>query len=149
MQQTLLDAATYRVKAWGVPTGSRRGNVLWFNQRVLRDAGVAAPGPGYTAEAFGNDLAKVAASGRTPLCLGGKDRFTATELFENTLLGVIGPNGWTRIKDDEFDWRGSTNQGGANAFRTSRLPSRPECRRSHMGPGGEEVGDGGNAHTCR
>ena len=104
---TLLDAATYRVKAWGVPTGSHRGNVLWFNQRVLREAGVAAPGPGYTPQAFGNDLATVAASGRAPLCLGGKDRFTATELFENTLLGVIGPDGWARIHDDSFDWRGS------------------------------------------
>lgn len=107
MPQTLLDAATFRVKAWGVPTGSHRGNVLWFNQSLLRDAGVAAPGPGYTPEAFGNDLAKMAAAGRTPLCLGGKDRFTATELFENTLLGVIGPAGWTRIGEDKFDWRGS------------------------------------------
>ena len=107
MPQTLLDAATYRVKAWGVPTGSHRGNVLWFNQRVLRDAGVAAPGPGYTAEAFNNDLAKVAASGKTALCLGVKDRFTATELFENTLLGVVGPDGWSRIGEDKFDWRGS------------------------------------------
>jgi glucose/mannose transport system substrate-binding protein len=107
MPPALLDAATYRVKAWGVPTGSHRGNVLWFNQRVLRDAGVAAPGPGYTPEAFGNDLAKVAASGRTALCLGGKDRFTAVELFENTLLGVIGTDGWSRIRDDSFDWRGS------------------------------------------
>jgi glucose/mannose transport system substrate-binding protein len=107
MPPTLLDAATYRVKAWGVPTGSHRGNVLWFNQRVLREAGVAVPGPGYTAEAFGNDLAKVAANGRTPLCLGGKDRFTATELFENTLLGVVGPDGWAKIHDDSFDWRGS------------------------------------------
>jgi glucose/mannose transport system substrate-binding protein len=107
MPPTLLDAATYRVKAWGVPTGSHRGNVLWFNQRVLREAGVAAPGPGYTSEAFGNDLDKVAASGRTALCLGGKDRFTATELFENTLLGVIGTDGWARIRDDSFDWRGS------------------------------------------
>jgi glucose/mannose transport system substrate-binding protein len=107
MPSTLLEAATYRVKAWGVPTGSHRGNVLWFNQRVLRDAGVAPPGPGYTPEAFGNDLAKVAASGRTALCLGGKDRFTAVELFENTLLGVIGTDGWSRIRDDSFDWRGS------------------------------------------
>jgi glucose/mannose transport system substrate-binding protein len=41
------------------------------------------------------------------LCLGGKDRFTATELFENTLLGVIGPDGWTKIGDDSFDWRGA------------------------------------------
>jgi glucose/mannose transport system substrate-binding protein len=103
---TLLEAATYRDKQWGVPTGSHRGNVLWFNQRLLHDADVAAPGPDYSAEAFGNDLDKVAASGHTPLCLGGKDRFTATELFENTLLGVIGPDGWTRIRDDSFDWRG-------------------------------------------
>jgi glucose/mannose transport system substrate-binding protein len=104
---TLRDAATYKGKQWGVPSGSHRGNVLWFNLRMLHDAGVAAPGPGYTPEAFSNDLAKVAASGRTPLCLGGKDRFTATELFENTLLSVIGPDGWRKIGDDAFDWRGS------------------------------------------
>ena len=76
MPPTLLEAATYRVKAWGVPTGSHRGNVLWFSQRVLREAGVTPPGPGYTMEAFEADLAKVAASGKTALCLGGKDRFT-------------------------------------------------------------------------
>ena len=107
MPQTLLEAATYRVKAWGVPTGSHRGNVLWFSQRVLKEAGVTPPGPGYTMDAFEADLAKVAASGKTALCLGGKDRFTRTELFENTLLGVVGTDGWSRIGDDAFDWRGS------------------------------------------
>jgi glucose/mannose transport system substrate-binding protein len=107
MPQTLRDAVTYQGKQWGVPTGSHRGNVLWFNLKMLHDAGVAPPGAGYTPEAFSNDLAKVAASGRTPLCLGAKDRFTATELFENTLLGVIGPDGWNKIGDDSFDWRGS------------------------------------------
>jgi glucose/mannose transport system substrate-binding protein len=94
MPQTLLDAATYRVKAWGVPTGSHRGNVLWFNLRLLREAGIAPPGPGYTTEAFRADLAKLAAGGKTALCLGAKDRFTSTELFENTLLGVVGTDGW-------------------------------------------------------
>jgi len=107
MPQALLDAATYRVKAWGVPTGSHRGNVLWFSQRVLKEAGVTPPGPGYTMKAFEADLAKVAASGKTALCLGGKDRFTRTELFENTLLGVVGTDGWARIGDDSFDWRGA------------------------------------------
>src|SRR6185436_20700276 len=52
MPQALLDAATYRVKAWGVPTGSHRGNVLWFNLRVLHDAGIAVPAAGYTSENF-------------------------------------------------------------------------------------------------
>jgi glucose/mannose transport system substrate-binding protein len=116
MPQTLLDAATYRVKAWGVPTGSHRGNVLWFNQRMLRDAGVTVPGPGYTTEAFEADLAKVAASGKTALCLGAKDRFTATELFENTLLGAIGTDGWARIRDDSFDWRGSQLRQALSQF---------------------------------
>src|SRR6202165_5062299 len=94
MPATLLDAATHRVKAWGVPTGSHRGNNLWFNLRVLHDAGIAVPAAGYTSANFASDLAKVAASGRTPLCLGGKDRFTATELFENTLLGVMRRHSW-------------------------------------------------------
>lgn len=102
----LLQAATYRDTQWGVPTGAHRGNVLWFNQKVLRDAGIAAPGPRYTPDTFAADLATLTAAGQTPLCLGGKDRFTVTELFENTLLGVVGPQGWTRIHDDAFDWRG-------------------------------------------
>ncbi|WP_193047800.1 ABC transporter substrate-binding protein [Mycolicibacterium baixiangningiae] len=104
---TLLEAATYNDKQWGVPTGSHRGNVLWFNMNVLRETGVAVPGPDYTTEAFIGDLAKVSAKGRTPLCLGGKDRFTATELFENTLLGVIGTDGFDNVADDKFDWRGT------------------------------------------
>jgi glucose/mannose transport system substrate-binding protein len=107
MPSALLEAATYRDKQWGVPTGSHRGNILWFNLRVLQELKIPVPGPGYTFEAFTNDLAKVAAAGRTPLCLGSKDRFTATELFENTLLGVIGPEGWAKIQGDSFDWRGS------------------------------------------
>jgi len=106
MPQALLDAATYRVKAWGVPTGSHRGNVLWFSQRVLKEAGVKPPGPDYTMNDFEADLATVAASGKSALCLGGKDRFTSTELFENTLLSVVGTDGWSRIEDDSFDWRG-------------------------------------------
>ena len=113
---TLRDAATYRDKQWGVPTGSHRGNVLWFNENMLRDARVSVPGPGYSTEAFTSDLAKVAASGRTPLCLGAKDRFTATELFENTLLGVIGPDGWAKIRDDSFDWRGPQLTEALNRF---------------------------------
>ena len=87
------------------PTGSKHGacrrdrtaeTCCGSTRNVLREAGVRRPGPGYTTKAFSADLAKVAASGKTALCLGGKDRFTATELFENTLLGVIGTDGWTR-----------------------------------------------------
>ncbi len=44
------------------------------------------------------------AAGVTPLCLGAKDPFTTTALFENTLLGVVGADGWRQIAADRFDW---------------------------------------------
>ena len=140
MPQALLDAATYRVKAWGVPTGSHRGNVLWFSQRVLKEAGVTPPGPDYTMKAFEADLAKVAASGKTALCLGGKDRFTATELFENTLLGVVGTDGWSRIRRRFVRLARSPTAAGTDPVRRDRLPRRSGSARADVGPGREEVG---------
>ena len=97
------------------PIRSRRGacrrdhiaEIVVVQPAGVREPGVAPPGPGYTVEAFEADLAKVAESGKTALCLGGKDRFTSTELFENTLLGVVGTDGYAKIRDDSFDWRGS------------------------------------------
>jgi len=83
---------------------------------VLNKAGVAAPTAGYTLPAFLNDLRKVKASGATPLCLGGKDPFTTVELFENTLLSTIGPNGWRDMERDSLNWRGGPVQSALRAF---------------------------------
>lgn len=102
----LLDAATDRDKQWGVPTGAHRGNNLWFNTDVLTELGIAIPGPGYDWEKFSADLAAVKAKDKAPLCLGAKDRLASVELFENTLLGVVGVDGWKKIREDSFDWSG-------------------------------------------
>ena len=104
--KVILDGLTVNGKQYGVPTSSHRGNVLFFNQKMLAKAGAANPSAGYTAENFVSDLAKLKAAGVTPLCLGAKDRFTTTALFENVLLGVVGADGWSRITADRFDWRG-------------------------------------------
>ncbi len=103
---SLLDAATWNGKRWGVPTGAHRGNMLWFNPALLRQASVAVPSSGYAAATFAADLATLKAHGVTPLCLGAKDRFTTTELFENILLGTIGIKGWSDIAADRFNWSG-------------------------------------------
>lgn len=106
MPQPLLDSLTAGGKQWGVPTGAHRGNNLWFNLHALARAGIAPPQAGYTADQFSADLRGAAGAGVTPLCLGAKDRFAAVELFENTLLSVIGADGWSRIAADKFDWSG-------------------------------------------
>jgi glucose/mannose transport system substrate-binding protein len=106
MHPAILRSVMRDGRPYGVPTGAHRSNVLWFNKRLLRRAGVTPPTSGSTLAAFQADLEKVQSSGAVPLCLGGKDRFTTVELFENTLLSTIGERGWKDIVDDRFDWRG-------------------------------------------
>ena len=106
----VLAALTWDGRRWGVPTGAHRENMLWFSPAVLKQAGVAAPTSGYTAAAFTADLATLQAKGVAPLCLGTKDRFTTTELFENILLSNVGLQGWADIAADRFDWSGPAVQ---------------------------------------
>ena len=116
MPAKLYEGVTHKDKQWGMPTGAHRGNNLWFNKQVLTEAGIATPAAGYTADQFEADLETLAGKDKTPLCLGAKDRFTSVELFENTLLGEIGTDGWQRIADDKFDWTGDSLKSALGTF---------------------------------
>lgn len=111
----LKDAVTRDGKQFGVPTGAHRSNVLFYNLAALEKAGVEVPATGYTLETFVADLGKAKAAGM-PLCLGGKDTFTAAELFENILLAQIGPQGWQKITGDTFDWNGADARAALATF---------------------------------
>ena len=110
MHPTILRSVMRDGRPYGVPTGAHRSNVLWFNRRLLERAGVTPPSSGYTLAAFLADLEKVKASGAAPLCLGGKDRFTTVELFENTLLSSIGVAAGRT-------WSTTSSTGAATAWR--------------------------------
>jgi glucose/mannose transport system substrate-binding protein len=116
MNPTILRSIMRDGRPYGVPTGAHRSNVLWFNKRLLHQAGVSPPSSGYTLAAFLADLAKVKASGAAPLCLGGKDPFTTVELFENTLLSSIGTRGWNDMVSDDLDWRSDRVQTALKRF---------------------------------
>jgi glucose/mannose transport system substrate-binding protein len=118
MSPTILRSVMRGGQPYGVPTGAHRSNVLWFNRKLLEQAGVTPPSSGYTLAAFLADLKKVQASGATPLCLGAKDRFTTIELFENTLLSTIGPAGWKDMVADDLHWRSDRVQAALKAFGT-------------------------------
>ncbi|MFT4102855.1 MAG: ABC transporter substrate-binding protein [Burkholderiaceae bacterium] len=112
----VLSAVSAGAHRYGLPTGAHRGNVLFFNTAVLDKAGIETPGPDYSIERLRNDLARVAASGVAPLCLGGRDPFTRVELFESVLLGTVGADGWDRIAGDRFDWDGPELRTAAQRF---------------------------------
>jgi glucose/mannose transport system substrate-binding protein len=104
LPEVIRDGLTVDGKQYGVPTSAHRGNMLFYNTALLAKAGVAQPGAGYLPSTFLDDLAKLDKAGITPLCLGAKDPFTTTALFENTLLSVVGADGWRRIAEDRFHW---------------------------------------------
>lgn len=116
LPEVIADGLAVDGKPYGVPTSAHRGNMLFYNTALLAKAGVQAPTGSYTAEAFAADLDKLDAAGVVPLCLGAKDAFTTPALFENTLLGVIGTDGWTRIAQDRFDWQGAQTREALERF---------------------------------
>jgi glucose/mannose transport system substrate-binding protein len=108
LPEVIRDGLTVDGKQYGVPTSAHRGNMLFYNTALLAKAGVVEPGAGYPLPAFLDDLAKLDKVGVTPLCLGAKDPFTTSALFENTLLSVVGADGWRRIAEDRFDWNSNS-----------------------------------------
>lgn len=111
----LVDAMSRNGKEYGVATGAHRGNVLFYNKKLLTQAGID-PGQNYSLDQFVADLGALKAKGITPLCLGSKDAFAAPELFENTLLGALGPDGWNALTTGKLAWDDSKVKHAADLF---------------------------------
>lgn len=103
-------------KYYGLSVGAHRGNVLWYSIPVLEKAGVTAPSGAYTPEQFLTDLEKVKASGATPLCLGAKDTFAVAQLFENTMLGIVGKDKWNQLTTNQLQWSDPDVAKAADTF---------------------------------
>lgn len=116
MPKELVDGVSKDGKTYGISVGAHRGNVLWFNKALLKKAGVTEPADGYTLDAFVTDLGKLKAAGVTPLCLGAKDTFATVELYENTLLGTVGPDGWNSLTTGQTKWDDAKVKSAADYF---------------------------------
>jgi glucose/mannose transport system substrate-binding protein len=113
--EELVTSVSRNGKIYGVSTGAHRGNVLWFNKKLLARAGVglsASTAP----EEFVRALGTLKAKGITPLCLGAKDAFATAELFENTLLGEAGADGWNDLVAGQASWTGPEVRQAAELF---------------------------------
>jgi glucose/mannose transport system substrate-binding protein len=90
MPQGLVDQMTKDGEIYGVLAGVHRGNGLWYNKKVLDGMGITV-GETMTVDEFFQIAEKVKEGGVTPLCVGDNGVWASAQLFENTLLGVIGP----------------------------------------------------------
>jgi len=99
--QGVLDIIRADDHYWSVPVNIHRSNVLWYNKKVLSDNGLEPP---KTFDDFFAAAEKLKAAGITPLVLGDNNPFASAHLFENVLLGTLGPEEYIKIWTADADW---------------------------------------------
>jgi glucose/mannose transport system substrate-binding protein len=99
----LVDLVTKDGKSYAVLAGVHRGNVLWYNKKVLEKNGIKI-GDKLTIDDFLADAAKLKEAGVTPLAVGDTGIWATAQLFENTLLGVVGAKGWSDLASGKLAW---------------------------------------------
>ena len=133
--QSLVSQIRYQGKLYSVPVNIHRANVLWYNPRVLREAGINA-GQLKTWAQFVAALKKADDAGVIPLAVG--EQWTNKHLFETVLLATLGPaqvrralEGQRQLDERRREDGGHQVQRAARPTRTATLHrSRGRTRRS-------------------
>jgi glucose/mannose transport system substrate-binding protein len=117
LPKTLLPLISQNGHPYSVPVNIHRSNVLWYNPKVLAAAGVTAnPKTDFkTLDDFFAACDKIKAAGKICLSLGAP--WTAIHLFENIMIGTIGPDKWNGMwtTPPSTDWAGAdVTKGIAN-----------------------------------
>ena len=98
MPAGLIEQMTKDGQIYGVLAGVHRGNGLWYNKKVLDAQGITV-GATMSVDEFFQIANKLIAADITPLCVGDTGIWASAQLFENTLLGVIGPEKYKGLWD--------------------------------------------------
>jgi glucose/mannose transport system substrate-binding protein len=103
MPAGLVEQATWESEQYSIPVGVHRGNGLWYNKQVMADNGIEV-GDTMSIEEFMTAADTLQAAGIPALALAMKDTFPGAQLFENTLLGVVGPETYNSLFLGETPW---------------------------------------------
>lgn len=105
-----VDGAYYTV-----PIGVHRGNVLWTNPQVLEEAGATIDDTTDLDELL-TALETVNGSEATPVCLGDKDIFAASQLLESIIVSVAGPDAWRGLFNGEVSFEDPQVRQGVETY---------------------------------
>ena len=101
--QGVLDQLTFDGAPYAVPVGNHRGNVLFYNRSVMESNGITV-GETMSLDEFFAACDTLQAAGLPAIALGGRDTFASVQLFENTLLGVLGVEAYNALWNDPSQW---------------------------------------------
>ncbi|WP_408008080.1 ABC transporter substrate-binding protein [Pseudalkalibacillus sp. A8] len=112
--QDLIDMVSKDGNIYSVPVNIHRGNVLWYNTKVFEENGIEVP---TTFDEWFAAADKLQEAGVTPLALGDKEPWTATQLFETTLLGTLGPDDYNKLFTGELSFKDEKVKQAAETFK--------------------------------
>ena len=141
--KAVLDAATVGGKIYSVPVTIHRSNVLWFNVRTVKGAGITKP-PATWSE-FLTVAAKLKSKKITPLSIGPD--WTQKHLMENVLLGELGPEKYTGLWNGRTSWLGAEVRAAMKVFREVLAVSDVKTFRGDWQSALDKVIDGTAAYT--
>jgi glucose/mannose transport system substrate-binding protein len=102
-KELVVNLMTKDRKIYAVLAGIHRGNVLWYNAKLLEKNGIKV-GNTMTFEQFFAACDRLKAAGISALGVGDSGIWASAQLFENTLLGVVGPKGWADLFSGARQW---------------------------------------------
>ena len=102
-KELVVDLLTEDGKTYAVLVGIHRGNILWYNTKLLEKNGIKV-GDQLSFDQFFAACDKLKAASIPALGVGDSGIWASAQLFENTLLGVIGPKGWTDLFSGKMQW---------------------------------------------
>jgi glucose/mannose transport system substrate-binding protein len=101
--KALIDMVSQNGKAYAVLTGVHHGNVLWYNKKLLDKNGIKI-GNSISFDEFFAICDKLKSARIPAIGVGDSGIWASSQLFENTLLGVVGPQGWIDLFSGKMKW---------------------------------------------
>src|SRR5690625_3163859 len=99
--EELIDLVSDDGNIYSVPVNVHRGNPVFYNMEVFEEHDIDIP---TTFDEFFEAADKLDDAGVIPLALGDKESWPATQIFENILLGVLGPDDYQKLFDGEIEF---------------------------------------------
>lgn len=99
--EELIELVSDEGNIYSVPVNVHRGNPVFYNKHVFEEHGIDIP---TTFDEFLEAAEQLEAAGVIPLALGDKESWPATQIFENVLLGVLGPDDYQELFAGEIEF---------------------------------------------
>ena len=138
MPKSLINQIKFNGHIYSVPVNIHRANILWYNPKVLKTAGITSVPT--TWAAFIAALNKAKDADVIPLAMG--EQWTAEHLWETVMIGTLGPTRWAALWKKGANWSNSGVTTALNRFKTLLDYTNSDAANLSWQEAGKLVADG-------